>query len=324
LSAPAHAESQSGISGILSAGTTPELVQENFQFTEGPVGRADGSLLFTDIRVNRIYELDLTGRAAVFRTGTKSANGSALMRTGELLAAEGDGKRIVKSTGSDWNVVVSQSADRKALLAPNDLILDAKGGLYFTDPGPRPVVSGRKAYVYYLPVGASVPVPLDDQLTRPNGLTLTLDGRTLIVDDTVGDTIYAFDLQSDGTVKRKRPFAQLHDVVAGQESGADGMAIDSDGRVYVTSATGVQVFDSAGHYLGTIKLPRQPANVALAGPDKRTLYITAREGLYRLKMYPRARSVLASRRQLRPGPPPCTNSVQHLRHRLDPLRLSFR
>jgi gluconolactonase len=170
------------------------------------------------------------------------------------------------------------------LMAPNDLIVDAKGGVYFTDPGPRPVVEGRKSYVYYLPAGAKQPVAADDTITRPNGLTLTKDGKTLIVDDTIGDTVFAFEVQANGVLKNKRAFAKLHDTSAGSESGADGLCVDRADRVYISTFSGIQVFDSSGQYLGTIKVDRQPANLAFAGPDKRTLYITAREGLYRLRM----------------------------------------
>ncbi len=169
-------------------------------------------------------------------------------------------------------------------MAPNHLIGDSKGGVYFTDPGPRPLVPGRKAYVYYAPAGRGQAITVDDGIARPNGLTLTRDRKKLIVDDTVGDTVFQFDVQPDGSVKNKRPFARLHDIASGQESGADGMALDREGRVYVTTVTGVQVFDAEGQYLGTIHVARQPANLAFSGPGKRTLYITAREGLYRLKM----------------------------------------
>ena len=100
----------------------------------------------------------------------------------------------------------------------------------------------------------------------------------------VYSTIFAYDVQPDGGVKNKRTFAQLRDIPEGKESGADGMALDRVDRLYVTTVTGVQVFDATGQYLGTIKVPRQPANAGFAGPDKRTLYITAREGLYRLTM----------------------------------------
>lgn len=275
---------QSGIPGVVAKGVEPELVQEGFQFTEGPVGTADGGLFFSDIRgANRTYRLDPSGKITVFREQTNGANGLALTRDGELLVAEGDGKQITKRNREGVIATVTESFGGKPFLAPNDLIVDGKGGIYFTDPGPRPVVPGRKAYVYYLRAGSKEPIVIDDQITRPNGLTLTRDGKTLIVDDTVGDAVYAFDVQAAGGVKNKRVFSHMHDVPAGQESGADGMALDSEDRVYVTSVSGVQVFDRAGQYLGTIRVARQPANVAFSGPGKGTLYITAREGLYRLK-----------------------------------------
>ena len=170
------------------------------------------------------------------------------------------------------------------LLAPNDLLVDSKGGIYFTDPGPRPVVPGRPTYLYYLPFGAGQPILLDGSVTRPNGLTLTGDGKTLIVDDTLNPTAFAYDVQPDGSVKNKRAFTQLRNIPAGAESGADGIAIDRDDRVYITTVSGVQVFDAKGAYLGTIKVARQPANAAFAGADKQTLYVTAREGLYRVRM----------------------------------------
>jgi gluconolactonase len=169
------------------------------------------------------------------------------------------------------------------LAAVNDVIVDAKGGVYFTDPNVRPIVPGRKVFVYYLPPGAKAARVVDDSMTRPNGLILTLDQRTLLVDDTVGHVVYAFDVMPDGTLANKRPFTRLRSIKEGEDSGADGMAIDREGRVYVTSVTGVQMFDRTGQYLGTIPVPRKPTNVAFSGPGKSTLYITAREGLYRVR-----------------------------------------
>ena len=282
ITLPAMAQSPGGIPGVVAAGAEPQLVQEGFVFTEGPVGTPDGGLYFSDIRPNRIYRLDPNGKVDLVREQTNGANGLALTREGDLLAAEGDGKRISKRSRDGTLTTVTEGIAGKPFLAPNDLILDAKGGMYITDPGPRPVVPGRIAYVYYLPAGAKEPIVIDDQIARPNGLTLTRDGKTLIVDDTLGPTVYAYDVQPDGSVKNKRPFAQLRDIPEGKESGADGMALDREDRVYITTAAGVQVFDAAGKYLGTIKVPRQPANAGFSGPDKRMLYITAREGLYRL------------------------------------------
>jgi gluconolactonase len=274
-----------GIPGVVAPDAKVELVKEDFVFTEGPVGTADGGLYFSELQTaDRTHRMDPSGKMSVFREHTHGMNGLALTRDGALVGVEGEGKRVTKIDKSGAAITLTESAEGRAIMGPNDLIMDAKGGIYFTDPGPRPVVPGRKAYVYYLPAGAKQARMVDDQITRPNGLTLTNNGKTLIVDDTVGDTVFAFDVQADGSVKNRRPFAHMHDTKAGQESGADGLAIDSQDRIYVTSATGLQVFDSKGQYLGTIKVPRQPANLAFSGPGKKTLYITAREGLYRLQM----------------------------------------
>jgi gluconolactonase len=283
-SVPALAQTPGGIPGVVAAGAAPELVQEGFVFTEGPVGTADGGLYFSDIRPSKIFYLDAAGKISLFRENTNGANGIALTRDGELLFAEGEGKRISKRNKDGSITTVTEGPPGVPLLAPNDLLVDAKGGIYFTDPGPRPVVPGRPTYVYYLPSGARAPILLDGSIARPNGLTLTVDGKTLLVDDTLNPTVFAYDVQPDGSVKNKRPFAQLRDIPAGAESGADGMAIDREDRVYITTVPGVQVFDAKGQYLGTIKVARQSANAAFAGPDKQTLYITAREGLYRVRL----------------------------------------
>ena len=197
--------------------------------------------------------------------------------------AEGGGKRITKRGRDGTITTVIDNHAGTPMLAPNDLIVDSKGGIYFTDPGPRPVVAGRPTYVSYLAPGARQSIIVDDKVPRPNGLTLTRDGRTLIVDDTLGPMVFAYDVQPDGTVRNKRTFTQLRDIPAGMESGADGLALDNEDRVYITTVAGVQVFDSKGQYLGAIKSARQGANVAFAGPGKQTLYITAREGLYRVR-----------------------------------------
>jgi gluconolactonase len=284
LAGAAYAQSPSGIAGVVAPGVAPELVQEGFVFTEGPVGTPDGGLYFSDIRPNRIYHLDPGGKISLVREQTNGANGLALTREGDLLAAEGEGKRISRRSRDGGVTTVTEGIAGKPFLSPNDVLVDANGGIYITDPGPRPVVPGRTAYVYYLPPGAKEPIVIDDQIARPNGITLTRDGKTLIVNDTLGPTVYAYDVQPDGSVKNKRTFAQLRDIPEGKESGADGMALDREDRLYVTTVAGVQVFDAAGKYLGTIKVPRQPANAGFAGPDKRVLYITAREGLYRINM----------------------------------------
>src|SRR5437660_12015206 len=194
-------QTASGIKGVVADNARPELVQEGFRFTEGPVGTADGGLYFSDIMgADKTYRLEPGGKISVYRSGTNGTNGLALMGDGSLIGAEGTGKRIRKA-GASGPVTLTEGIPGMGLMAPNDLIVDAKGGIYFTDPGPRPVVPGRKSYVYYLPAGASQPRAVDDSITRPNGLTLTNNGKTLIVDDTIGDTVFAFDIESNGSVK---------------------------------------------------------------------------------------------------------------------------
>jgi len=284
---PVTAQAPGGIAGVLAGGAVPELVQENFVFTEGPVGTAEGGLYFSDIRVSKTYYLDPAGKISAVRENTNGANGLALTRDGDLLFAEGEGKRISRRNKDGSIATLTEGAPGAPLLAPNDLIVDDRGGIYFTDPGPRPVVPGRPTAVYYLRAGARAPILVDSGVPRPNGLTVTNDGKTLIVDDTLNPTVWAYDIQGDGKVKNKHAFAQLRDIPAGQESGADGLAIDRDDRLYITTVSGVQIFDIKGQYLGTIKVPRQAANAAFAGPGKQTLYFTAREGLYRLRMLAR-------------------------------------
>lgn len=281
---PVLAQAPGGIPGVVSPGVPVELVREGFEFTEGPVATADGGIFFTDIRANRVYLLDPGGKISPVREGSQGANGLALTKDGDLVFAEGAGKRISKRGKDGVIVTLTAGIPGMPLMAPNDLIIDAKGGIYFTDPGPFPPVQGRPAFVYYLPAGATVPVIIDSQNPLPNGLVLTNDGKTLIVNNTLGEALWAFDVKPDGTVANRHEFATLHDVPADKRSGADGMAIDRYDRVYVATVAGIQAFDAKGAYIGTLKLPRQATNVAFGGPDKQTFYITAREGLYRVRM----------------------------------------
>lgn len=270
-----------GIPGIVADGARLEVVKAGFTDTEGPLPTSDGGLYFTEQRTNRIYRLDPGGAIRVFRESTMAANGLALDRHGNVLAAEGDGKRITRTNRrGEVTVVADHPAAGQEFLRPNDVIADRRGGIYVTDPGPT--TNTGTAFVYYIRPGGHV-VLVTDKIARPNGVTLTNDGKVLLVDDTRGNTVFAFDVQRDGSAVNMRPFAQLQGIPAGQPSIADGMTLDRQGRVYVTTVTGIQIFSAAGAYIGTIP-PRQAQNVAFGGQDKRTLYITARGVLYKLKM----------------------------------------
>ncbi len=141
-------------------------------------------------------------------------------------------------------------------------------------------------FIYYLRADGEL-VLLDAEVQRPNGITLSLDEKTLYVDDTEGEYVYAFDVQADGSVKNKRRFVRLLEPTQGSlgpRSRADGMGLDSEGRLYVATGSGIQVIDAAGRHLGTIRVPAVVRNVAFAGPLRRTLYMTALESLYRVEL----------------------------------------
>jgi gluconolactonase len=274
---------EEGLMRVLTPSARVELVRENFAFTEGPLPTSDGGLLFTDYRGDKIWRLDPKGNFSVFREGTNMTNGIAFMPNGDLLAVEYKARRISVSAPDGRNVRdLTRGDGKRPLVGVNDAIADAKGGVYFTDPHDRPIVVGRKVFVYYVPPGQSRARVVDDTMIRPNGLTLSPDGKTLYVADTVGHDVIAWDVRPDGGLANRRAFARLRGIKEGEDSGGDGVTVDRDGRLYVTSVPGVQVFDRHGQYLGTIRVPRRPTNVAFSGPDKQTLYITAREGLYRI------------------------------------------
>jgi gluconolactonase len=266
-----------------------ELVKGGFQGLEGPVAIPDGGLYFSDIPANRTYQLDKIGTISVWRENTKGTNGLFLSKDGRLLAAESAGPRIVAVMPDGRVTPLAAGFRGQPLRAPNDLIPDQKGGIYFTDPAPRPapnVAPKEPGNVHYIRPNGDV-LLLDDQIQRPNGITLSLDEKTLYVDDTEGEYVYAFDVQPDGSVKNKRPFAKLREPEQGSlglRSRADGMALDSKGRLYVATGSGIQVIDTRGQYLGTIRVPAVVRNVAFGGPRRQILYMTALESLYRVQM----------------------------------------
>ncbi len=220
------------IPGVFGDDSVLELVRDGFVFTEGPVGTADGGLYFTDTgaQPTRIYRLEADGRIRLFLDTLNRANGLALERSGALIAAESNGGRVIR-VGTDGTVVpvVGQAAAGRPLINPNDLIADRRGGIYFTDFAR----SQRDApgYVYYVPPGATQALVIASDVGRPNGLSLTDDEKTLIVDDSSGNTVYAFEIQPDGSAKSRQPFATLRNIPSGQGSGADGLTIDRAGRV---------------------------------------------------------------------------------------------
>jgi gluconolactonase len=283
--AQSPAPAQAAIDGVIAAGAKVELIKDGFTGGEGPVATADGGLYFTDIRASRIYKLDRNGTIAVWRENTRGANGLFLTRDGRLVAAAGEAKQIVAIMPDGSVTPLVTEFDGKPLRGPNDLIVDRKGGIYFTDPAPRGA-SEPSLVLYRRPSGEVVLI--DSQFIFPNGLSLSLDEKILYVLDINSEYVHAYDTQPDGSVKNKRPFAKLagftQPATGPARSGADGMAVDSKGRLYVTSDIGVQVISPRGQNLGTIQVPTKARNVAFGGPRRQTLYITAAAELYRVAL----------------------------------------
>jgi len=252
------------IGGIVAARSTWTIAWQGADNADGIVGTSDGGLLFAQEQPNRISKLDRNDRVAVFLENTHGAGAVAIDAKGRVLAVERTCTDPGRQPGEcrEPTIVGVLAPERKVLADAfggkplgrlNDLVADRKGGVYFTVGG---------AY-YVNPAG--VVTSLGENI-RANGIMLSPDEKTLYV--TNGSTIIALDVQDDGSTINRRDFARLE---AG--GNGDGMAVDAPGRLYVTSAPGVQVFGSDGKYLGLIPTPRNAISVAFAGPNKQTLYV---------------------------------------------------
>jgi sugar lactone lactonase YvrE len=261
-----------------------QLLNGGYQFLEGPHWRAaDGVLLFTDIPANTIYRFTPPGSFDTFRDGSQNANGLASLPDGRLLAAEHGGRRVsVTASSGEITDFAATDAMGRTFNSPNDIAVRSDGTVYFTDP-PYGLMGRAQEIpffgVYRVAVGGEVTVEWmsTDDGQRPNGVALNPDESVLYVTDTTDAVVRRFDVAADGSTGGEATFTD------GVE-GADGMAVDSAGNLFVTTSTGVQVFAPDGTRWGTIDVPEVPANCGFGGADLRTLFITAREGLYQVQL----------------------------------------
>jgi gluconolactonase len=287
-SAAAHADAlvAPAIDGVVAHGTTIELIKEDFQGTEGPLGLPDGTVIFTEGQANRITRIAADGSTSTFLENSNGSNGLALTAQGDVISVQTGRPSVGIVYPADRAKTLVDRFEGQSLNRPNDLVVDRKGGVYFTDPGARaePGQPAPKTAVYYhSPDGKLLRLATD--IERPNGIQLSPDEKVLYVANTNGAHVLAYAVKSDGSVGPKRNFAQLAGVKEtenGISSGADGLAIDAVGRLYVATTVGVQIFDAKGKALGVIALPKAPQNLAFAGKDKKTLYVVGRGAAYRL------------------------------------------
>ncbi|MHC4888490.1 MAG: SMP-30/gluconolactonase/LRE family protein [Planctomycetota bacterium] len=252
------------------------FVVGGFKFTEGPAADSKGNIFFTDIPNNRIDKWSLDGKLSTFRENSGGSNGLYFDKKSNLLACEGGGRRLVSIDPRGNVAVLADKYDNKRFNSLNDLWIDPKGGIYFTDPryGRRDNLEQDGEHVYYLMPDRKKIIRVIDDMVRPNGIIGTLNGKTLYVTDHGGKKTFVCTINKDGTLSNKRLFAP---------QGSDGMTIDNRGNVYLTTGA-VVVYNTKGEKIETIEVPEGPANVCFGGKDKRTLFITARTSLYSVRM----------------------------------------
>jgi len=267
---------------LFSEASTPSLVADNFAFTEGPAIAPNGDVYFTDQPNNRIHKWSAeTGKVSIYMNNAGRANGLFFDDEGNLLACADENFQLWRIDDEKNITVLADGFDLKNFNGPNDLWIDNKGGIYFTDPYyQRPYwertkmeMDGQRAY-YRTPDGTEIKIAAD-HFIRPNGIIGTKDGKTLYIADIGDKKTYKYKIQKDGSLGEPELFVEM---------GSDGMTIDSRGNVYLTG-DGVTIFNSKGEKIDHIPVPQKwTANVTFGGKDRKTLFITASTAVYTLGM----------------------------------------
>lgn len=289
LSASVYAENSvtPAIEGVVAQGTQVEFIKDKFEGTEGPISLPDGSLIFTETRANRVTRIAEDNSTSTYFDNSNGTNGLAFTKKGELVS--------VQNLKSQVGVVYPKGSEKvwvdnyqgKPFQRPNDLVLNKSGGVYFTDIGVLPkgeVTEPARPALYYVKADGKITQVLND-VERPNGVQLSRNEKTLYLANTAGEYLLAYPVLGDGKLGAKKKFAKLAGYEKGENgfsSGADGIAIDNKGRVYVASNKGIEVFDEKGAALGIISIPQKPQNLAFAGKDKKTLYVVGRGAAYKI------------------------------------------
>jgi len=255
------------IPDVIAAGAKWEIVTAGFNNMDGIVGTPDGGVIFAQEQTSTIRKIGPSGPEAVYIADTHGAGSVSMDARGRVFAVQrtctDPGLRLgpacqeltmVSQMLPERRTLANSFPDGKPFGRLNDLVADGKGGAYFTVGGAWHVSA------------EGVVTTVADQDIRSNGIMLSPDGKVLYV--TNNTEVLAFDVQPDGTTRNRRVFAALD-----ADGGGDGMAVDGQGRLYVTSNSGVHVFGADGRKLGLIPTPRRPITLAFSGPDKKTLYL---------------------------------------------------
>jgi gluconolactonase len=261
----------------LFLGSSVQKLTGGFQFTEGPAANQEGDIYFTDIPNNRIHKWSIDGKLSTFVENSDGANGLSFDDNGNLIACAGGTGKLVSINPQGKSTVLADKYEGKPFNSLNDLWIDPKGGIYFTDPryGNRENLPQDGEHVYYLSGDLQQCTRVIDDMIRPNGVIGTPDGTTLYVADHGANKTYVYKIDPDGTLSDKKLFAK---------QGSDGMTLDQKSNVYLTSEA-VNVYSPSGELIETIYVPPEvPSNVSFGGKDKKMLFITARTSLYSIDM----------------------------------------
>lgn len=266
---------------VVAPGATLQKVSSQFTFTEGPAVDKKGNIFFTDQPNDKIWKYDTDGNLSLFMDKTGRSNGLYFDKKGNIISCA-DEKDELWSISPDKKVtVLMTNFQGQRMNGPNDLWIDPKGGIYFTDPyyqrdyweRKKPDIDGQK--VYYLPKGKSEAILVDGDLKQPNGIVGTPDGKYLYVADIRDSKTYKYEIGPDGMLRNRQLFIS---------QGSDGMTLDNQGNLYI-SGRGVTVYDPSGKKLGNIPVPsRWVGNVCFGGKKRDRLFITASESVYTLPM----------------------------------------
>lgn len=268
----------------IAPGAELKLVAADYKFTEGPAADAKGDVYFTDQPNDRILKWTAAdNKVATFLQPAGRANGLYIDGQGKLIACADEKGQLQRIDVVTKEVeVLLDGFEGKLFNGPNDVWVDADGGMFFTDPfykrdywKDREKPEQEKQRLFYLPKGAKVPLVADDTLVQPNGIIGSADGKLLFVADIGDQKTYQYDLGKKGEISNRKLFCEM---------GSDGMTRDKAGNLYLTGK-GVIVFDRTGRKLGQIPVPEGwTANVTFGGPKMNLLFITAMDSVYTLEM----------------------------------------
>jgi sugar lactone lactonase YvrE/enterochelin esterase-like enzyme len=288
IKANPEGKSRQDVFQVLIPGEEWQLVSEGYRATDGPAVSAAGEMFFTDPPNNRINKVGLDGKASVFAENTNGANGMMFGPDGRLYAGATRTRQIVAYDAAGKVEVLAED------MPSNDLAVNVRGDLYFTD------TANKK--VWLLPKGGK-PRVVDEGIESPNGVLFSPDQSLLYVSDYVGQLSWAFQIQPDGSLAHKQRYLYVHMPDAATRSGADGMAVDTDGRVYIATSLGVQVFDQIGKCHAIIPAPQRASlsNVEFGGPNLDELYVTNGDKVFKRKT--KVKGVVSWRPPIKPAPP---------------------